>query len=718
METKHKQGLLAFLIAGLALMLAGGLQAQDGPVFRIGVLDEPRGAITRGASLAVREINDAGGITGAEGTQFRVELVIEHPGPDETLEDAIRRLNQASLIAVMGPETTDTVLTHLPTLQSLNVPVLTPAIGDTVIASDSSARLFRIRASERLLGAALADYLVNEINVSNVTTVQLDRSSTGGRVGFSVALGNTSLAPQETTRLLEGDVNDFAAEIAASTPQTVVAYGQPEVTAEFYNALLDNGWGGTFAYPRADEEAFKEAVSLERLLGVYATTTWPVTAIDQTSAQFITDYIRTLGEAPGPIDAAAYDGVYLIREAAGQAGSLGDNLQTLRDFDGVQGRLNRSGLAPRETSDNVAVVELNALGGPEVEARYAGTTQLEPDEPVQIGSTPQPSPTPTPEGVVITVESARQNVRTGPGTNYDVLGQLPQGEQRQVIGANTDFSWAVINFRGQNGWMYVPIADIFGDRSTVPVFSPPPTPTPPPATNTPPPPPAPDVVVTGANPTNITFGVQTTVNVTVRNQGGADAGNFAVAATFPPDNQYSAVNVNGLAAGTERVIGLPVQLSSATGNFNVTIIADLNNQLNEGSGGEANNDDFTFNYKVDRQLILINSTTLGTGAQLDLEGNVTPQFDLTYTTSGLQTTASCTGSANCIGLLSPTFTYDTAHYDAINSGNGINQTSIPNASLSPGTTLGILTAEGRRGVIRVDGIQPGVSITLTYRVYS
>lgn len=707
--------LVALLIVTLGIAAA---QEDDQPVFRIGILDDERGPITQGAALAVRQINQAGGVTGADGTRFRLELVIETTATGNNLADAIDRIAAASVIAVIGPESTEAVLSNLPQLQGLGIPVLTPAIGDTIIATDTSGLLFRTRAAERLLGRALAAYLVEDINASAVTTVQLDANSTAGRVGFSISLGEQSPAPTETTVLLEGEMFDLIQQVAVDSPATVVTFGAPELAAEFYNGLLEAGWQGNFAYPDANTDLFQSLVPLDDLLGVIGTTTWPVTAVDDSSTRFVTDFVRAYGSAPGEIEASAYDTINLIDAAIGEAGTLRENLSALTNRPGVQGILKRQGLATNEMSDAVAVVQVNAFGGPEPIARFASIARLPEDVPAQVGGTPQPTPTPAPEGDVITVESARQNIRTGPGTEYDVIGQLQQGDQREIIGANLDFTWVVIEYRGQNGWLFVPIADIFAERDQVPIVQAPPTPTPPPATATPTPQPFPDIIVVAANPNNITAGQLTNINVTIRNQGAAPAGPFAIAATFAPDNAFSAVNLGGLAAGQEQVVALPVTLGAATGNFNVTVVADLNTQVDEGPAGEANNSNFTFNYKVDRPLALINSITLPINGQLDLEGNVTPAFDVQFTAAGLNTTAACAGTANCIGVLSPGLTWDTVHFDAISGATGINQSGLPQSVLTPGATIGVLTAEGNRGVIRVDAVVPGSSITLTYRLYN
>lgn len=713
---------IGLLVVSLLLLLAMTIsQAQNQPVFRIGVLDDERGAISNGARLAVAQINESGGVETPDGTVFRLELVTQPTAGGDDLDRAIANIDRADVIAVLGPEDTDTVLSGLPLLQSLEVPVLTPAIGDTVIASDSSGFLFRTRAAERLLGFALAEYLTNELDIQQVITVQLDRNSTASRVGFSVALSDIAPGATEETLLLDEDTEivDLVDAVIASNASAVVTYGPPELAREFFTQLRDAGFIRTFAYDQANDPEFRDNVPLGFLRGTLSTTTWPLSATDRVSNAFLNDYIRAFGETPGPVEAASYDGVLLLAEALGNDGDLVNSLRNVSNLRSVQGLLNPAELAGGETSANVSVVELSSFGGADIQVRYIGQERLvdqfdtTPDEILEE----EPTATPTLDGTFITIESQVQNVRTGPGLQYEVLGQLRQGETRRVIGASLDFDWVVIEFRGQQGWLATYLLDVAGNRDDVPVIAPPPTPTPPPATATPTAQPISDIIIVSATPPTATIGTTTTINVTVQNIGRVAAGPFAVAATFPPDAYFASANLPGLAPGAQQVVALPLQATSATGNYNAVIVADLNNEVPEGETGEANNDDFVFNYKVDRPLILINSTTLGSGASIDLEGNLTPQPDIQYTGAGLNTINTCAGNANCIGLISPAFDWNTSHYDVITAGSGVSATFIANAALVPGATIGVLTAEGRRGVIRVDSINPGVSITLTYRVY-
>ena len=258
--THTRRRLIALMLLILVAVVSGATYGQsDQPSFVIGVLDQPDGPITRGARLATREINQGGGVRGADGTLFRLEIVVEPVEEGEILTQAVNNLETQDVIAVLGPATTEAVLSNLPILQSLNVPILTPAIGDTIVASDTTGNVFRIRAAERWLGSALADHIVQNLQFSAITTVQLDRTSTAARVGFSIALDQLQGAPSETSLLLEdtSELGALAGQIAQTQTPAVVVFGEPALTLDFLSQLRSAGWIGAFVYHRAGEREFR-----------------------------------------------------------------------------------------------------------------------------------------------------------------------------------------------------------------------------------------------------------------------------------------------------------------------------------------------------------------------------------------------------------------------------------------------------------------------------
>jgi len=715
MKPLHRLITLVLLLI-LVVVFSLSMTAAQNSTFRIGILDGQTGQLASGARLAAAEINALGGIRGADGTLFQLELVIAPPDADGNFATAIANMRQANVIAVLGPSSNRAVLDNLQALQSLNIPVMTPATGENVLAADSTGRIFRTRSAEVLMGRSLADYVVRDLAVRTVSSVVLDSDSLFAFTGFTTAaaaLGITNRAPiiYEPGE----DIADLASEIVAQNANMAALFGTPEIAAQVVNALREQNYPGRIAYMQAESEQFRAFVPLEYAQGVLSVSSWSLNRPTDASTKFLVDFSRSYSRTPDSLAAAGYDSIQLIEEALPQPGRLEDNLARVAAVQGVHGVLRPSTLPRGETNDHVVVQEINPFGGFNVVAEYVGGTRIESGEDVVIAS-PTPQATATPDGVVATVLSNVLNVRTGPGLVYDVIGQLREGEQRRVLGANLGLSWAVIEFRGVQAWISTAsnLVEIFGDLGSVPLVPAPPTPTPAPPTATPPPADIADIVVVGASPSILPYNSASSVTVTIQNIGGAPAGGFAVATSFMPNNQYAAVNVPGLAAGASTVINLPIDPIPATGNFDALIIADLNNQINEGGPGEANNSNYTYRYKVDRNSFA-NSSTLGFGASIDLDGNGI--IDINYNASGISTNAPCNGSAYCIGLLSPTLTWDSAHYDAISGTFGINTNLVLNVALTPGATLGILTDSGKRAVLRVDAINPGVAVTFTYRIY-
>ena len=200
-------------------------------------------------------------------------------------------------------------------------------------------------------------------------------------------------------------------------------------------------------------------------------------------------------------------------------------------------------------------------------------------------------------------------MRSGPGLTYSVIGQLPQGAQSRVLGATADFSWLVVDFNGQWGWLAAYLVDTFGSRNLVPIIQPPASPTPV-ATATIAPPREPDLVVLHAGPPRLTLGEPITAHVTVLNQGLTAAGAFAIGTSLQPGGRYVGVNHPGLGAGQQATIQLAQTLDGSAGPQSVIIVVDLNQQVAEGAAGEANNQVYSYNYIADRPVLASNEWTI------------------------------------------------------------------------------------------------------------
>lgn len=61
------------------------------------------------------------------------------------------------------------------------------------------------------------------------------------------------------------------------------------------------------------------------------------------------------------------------------------------------------------------------------------------------------------------------NLRLGPGTDFEVIGQLYEGVEVPVIGTTSSRDWLLLSLDGRPAWVYAPLVEFTGDISYVPV---------------------------------------------------------------------------------------------------------------------------------------------------------------------------------------------------------------------------------------------------------
>jgi uncharacterized protein YraI len=65
------------------------------------------------------------------------------------------------------------------------------------------------------------------------------------------------------------------------------------------------------------------------------------------------------------------------------------------------------------------------------------------------------------------------NVRSGPGTQYDIIGQLNSGNEVHITGRSDDESdWLRVDFQGSDGWLAYFTVTVLGDLDQLPLVSP------------------------------------------------------------------------------------------------------------------------------------------------------------------------------------------------------------------------------------------------------
>lgn len=720
--------LLALMIVAVAALVvpfaAAAPQGQEVLVLRVGYFGSAGTDTARGAQLAIDQINNFGGVAAADGNTYRLELVtLEREPTVQTLRDAIITLMGQEPVALIGPDT-NTLITPdtITLLVGTGVPVFTAATGDALTDVDTQNHIFRIRAPERVYSNALANYLVEDLNITQAVTVVTQIEFTEAELNFQSAFTNAGGSLTGNVALPNGDqLPNQVQTILQAQPEAVVMWGAPEDAALLRELLEANGYGGVFAYRFAEQAARAGILPDDLAAGMLGFDAWSYASPTDITKVFLRDYIVAFGDVPGPLAAAGYDAMWFLwsalREGGPQPGGLLPAVINLPPQNLVQGVLHPREFLNGDLARLGVVYELGPHGGPTVVARFDDVQRLgegeaggPPPEPTAIPPTQAPvEPTATLDGVWIEVVPNVLNVRTGPDFVYTQIGQVNGGERYRVMGQIADGSWLVIDYQGNVGWVKTEYTLVLGNLAEVAILQPPPTPIPP-ATPTPAPPQEPDIVIDTVvlNPAQPVPGQPFTATVTVRNAGAGAAPRFAVAATWEPGSVFTAVHVEGLAGGQVMQVQMANIVISGTGVYTVTVVADLNNEVAEAN--EANNT-YNITYRAD--------TALHTN-QNNLQLNATTDWDLDGGVPDIQWDGYNLAMRNgAKGSVLAGHTYDNVHYDMLTPASMTVTTGFSNNQVLTNAVFGLITAEGRRAVIRVDNRQgEGGPVWISYRVYA
>lgn len=605
--------LVALSVALIAVLVPFSAATAQGQPIIFGIIGSPNGSTFRGVRLALEQINQQGGALLPNGQRVGVSPAVAEARTAEEVIAAISRLEQIGVAAIFGPDSAGFVRA-IANREPNGAPLFTAATSNEVpigLATNS----FRSRASDTARMAALADALIGNFGARRITIYQgTSAGAPSAATALVVALAQRQVAATPILQDPNGPVSAAAQVVLETQPDTVVAFGEVNQLVELYEALREANFTGRFVTDQADNRAFINGLGAAPLAGMLGVSNWLLTDRSPVSEAFVRAYLDAFGEAPDGIAAAAYDAANAVLAAIARVGAqpaqLFVELLTLPAQPSLQGTFDPS-IGGGETTQNVVIFETNATGGGRLFARYRAGQRLPdlpeqalqptlppPPPPAQATLPPPPPPvvvTATPAFVELTVLNEFVNVRYGPGQEYDPpIGRLPRGTKVELLGANPTYTWFSFNFQGQLAWITGDsrLVSIFGNVRTLPVVPIPPTRTPV-ATPTPLPPtlsPFPDLVPISAflsqNPLKVSTPFSLTV--TVRNQGGVDAGPFAIAASF--QGVYGAVNVPSLASQQQItvVINYPGVPNVGT-NFKDAVIVDLNNEVNEGPNGKANN---------------------------------------------------------------------------------------------------------------------------------
>lgn len=308
----------------------GGNDTPDATTVKIGGIGPLTGAYANyglseknGAELAVKEINEAGGIAGKQ-----IELSYQDSqGESESAVNAYGKLMdwgmEVSLGCVLSGENASVVAAA----RDDDVLLLTPS-GSADKCIDGNDKAFRVCFYNSYQGAAAAQYIKDNNMVDTVGILyQSDNDySVGLYNAFVAKCGELGITIAETQTFTSSTNTDFSTQVSALVSSGVKLVFIP-LYAEEASTFLTQAHGKF-----ADDVYFFGADGLDGILGkveqdtslannVLMLTPFAADNPAENVQSFVKKYQEAYGATPDQFAADAYDAIYVIKAAVEKAGS-------------------------------------------------------------------------------------------------------------------------------------------------------------------------------------------------------------------------------------------------------------------------------------------------------------------------------------------------------------------------------------------------------------
>lgn len=348
---------LAFLLTAALFAGCGAKSSSD--TYKIGVNLELSGGVATygqstlvGIELAVKQVNDAGGINGKP-----VEIIKydNKSDPAEATTIATKLMTQDGVLAIMGPATSGSFKATIPVANKNKVPVISAsATVDDVTVDEGGVKeyAFRICYNDSFQGNVLAQYAGGKLagktavvlkDIANDYCKGVASSFTGS---FTAAGG--AIVAEESFSSGDTDFNAILTKIKDLDFDVILLsayYQEAGLVIKQARALgIDCPILGPDGY---DSPSLFELAGAEALNNVYYTNHYSSLDKDPGVLKFISDFSAASGKEPDSFNALGYDVAMFTIDAIRRAAQNGEPtaeavkeaLASTVDFAGITGKI-------------------------------------------------------------------------------------------------------------------------------------------------------------------------------------------------------------------------------------------------------------------------------------------------------------------------------------------------------------------------------------------
>ncbi|HMN12835.1 MAG TPA: ABC transporter substrate-binding protein [Bellilinea sp.] len=359
---KKLWGIVGIMLIASLLLAACGSTGGGADVIKVGVDAELTGDVPavgasckNAAELAVKEVNDAGGLE-VGGKKYMVQLTVEDNAgkADQAASAAQKLITQDNVLAIIGPNASRYAIPASEIAESSKVLLISPWSTNpktTLDANTNAAKKYVFRACfiDPFQGGVVAKFALNDLKFTKAA-VLYDVASDYNK-GIAEFFKQTFEANGGTVVAFEtyttGD-KDFSAQL------TKIKDAGPEVIflPNYYSEVplqiqQAHRLGITAPFIGSDSWGSAELLKLcgADCEGYYFSTHYAPDAATDVATKFIKDYTEKYGSTPDDVAALTYDAFGLLWMAIKNANTISDReavrnaMAVIPNYEGVTGSM-------------------------------------------------------------------------------------------------------------------------------------------------------------------------------------------------------------------------------------------------------------------------------------------------------------------------------------------------------------------------------------------
>ena len=272
-------------------------------------------AVKNGAELAVKEINEAGGINGAQ-----IEFNFQDDEADaEKAVNAYNTLKDWGMQALLGTVTSAPCVAVGEVAQADNMFLLTPS--GTAVECVQYDNAFRVCFSDPMQGAESAKYIADNQLATKIAVIynSSDVYSTGIYQAFAKEAETEGLEIVAAEAFTAESKTDFSVQLQkakdAGAELVFLPFYYSEAALVLQQAAGINYSPIFFGCDGMDGILDVEGFDADLANNLMFLSPFTPTSTDEAIQKFVTDYKEAYGGTPNQFAADAYDGVYAMEKA-------------------------------------------------------------------------------------------------------------------------------------------------------------------------------------------------------------------------------------------------------------------------------------------------------------------------------------------------------------------------------------------------------------------